>query len=96
MATPIEIPALLLLLRPSGIYRETHVDRERESAGTAAIQANAAEHKANVQARQLIMLLAEQGLTLAAIAEKLNVSSYRTRRGCMFRAKTIFRLKASV
>ena len=66
------------------------------AAGTAAIQANAAEHKANVQARQLIMLLAEQGLTLAAIAEKLNVSSYRTRRGCMFSAMTILRLKASV
>ena len=66
------------------------------AAGTAAVQANAAKHKANVQARQLIHLLAGQYLTLAAIAEKLNKSGYRTRRGCMFNAKTVLRLKAPV
>ena len=64
------------------------------TAGTAAIIANAAENKANVQAKQLIGLLSGQGLTLAAIAEKLNVSGYRTRRGCMFNAKTVLRLQA--
>ena len=63
------------------------------AAGTAAIRANAAEHKANVQAKQLIDLLLAQGLTLAAIAHKLNGSGYRTRRGCIFNAKTVLRLR---
>jgi DNA invertase Pin-like site-specific DNA recombinase len=64
------------------------------AAGTAAIIANAAENVANVQARQLISLYSGQSLTLATIAAKLNVSGYRTRRGCMFNAKTVLRLQA--
>ena len=63
-------------------------------AGTAAIKANATNDKANVQARQIIGLLAGQNLTLATIAEKLNVSGYRTRRGCMFDSKAVHRLRA--
>ena len=64
------------------------------AAGTAAIKANAANHKANVQARQLIGLFAGQNLTLAAVAEKLNASGYRTRRGCMFDSKAVHRLQS--
>ena len=73
----------------------TNLTTAARAAGTAAIIANAAEHKANVQARQIIHLLAAQDLTLAAIAQKLNVSGYRTRRGCMFHAKTVLRLQAT-
>jgi len=62
------------------------------AAGTAAIRANAAADRANVQAAQLIELLSGQGLTLAAIAEKLNVSGYRTRRGCLFTPTAVKRL----
>ncbi|MBH8556720.1 recombinase family protein [Hymenobacter negativus] len=64
------------------------------AAGTAAIQTNAANDKANLQARQLIDLLSAQNLTLAAMAERLNHTGYRTRRGCLFTAKSVLRLKS--
>ena len=65
------------------------------AAGAATIKTNAAENEANVQARFTIGLLAGQGLSLAAIAQKLNEKGFRTRRGCLFNAKGVLRLQAS-
>jgi DNA invertase Pin-like site-specific DNA recombinase len=61
--------------------------------GVEAIKANAASAKENVQARQLIDLLSGQGLTLAQIAEKLNQSGYRTRKGGLFHPMSVSRLQ---
>lgn len=60
--------------------------------GRAAMQAQAREAPANKQARRLASLLRRDGLTLAAIAEELNTSGYRTRRGNPFTKKAISRL----
>lgn len=53
---------------------------------------NAKNHKANVQATELSMLYRNMGMTYAAIAEKLNLSQYLTRRKKRFDAKAVYRL----
>lgn len=62
------------------------------SQGQAAMQRNARQHPANQQAAQLAELLRDTGHTLWQIADKLNASGYRTRRGSKFQATTILRL----
>ena len=71
-----------------------NLTNEARAKGTAAIKANAANDKANVQAKQLIDLLSVGGATLAQIADKLNASGYRTRRGCLFTPMAVKRLKS--
>jgi len=61
--------------------------------GVEAIKANAAAAKENIQAAQLIELLSGQGKTLAQMAEILNKSGYRTRRGGLFHAMSVKRLQ---
>lgn len=58
----------------------------------AKMQHNAAESKANKQARRLIELLRAKGITLAAIADELNSNGYRTRRDKLFSASTVHKL----
>lgn len=70
-----------------------NLTNEARAKGVAAIKANAANDKANVQAKQLIDLLAVGGATLAEIATKLNASGYRTRRGCLFTPMAVKRLR---
>ncbi|MCP1386561.1 recombinase family protein [Runella salmonicolor] len=53
---------------------------------------NAKNHKANVQATELSMLYRNMGMTYAAIAEKLNLSQYLTRRKKRFDGKAVYRL----
>jgi DNA invertase Pin-like site-specific DNA recombinase len=45
---------------------------------------NAKTAKENIQAMELICIYSEKGMTLKAIAEKLNASGYKTRRGKSF------------
>lgn len=63
--------------------------------GVEAVKANAANAKANVQAKQLIDLLSVGELTLAQIAEKLNASGYKTRRNCLFTPSAVRRLRTA-
>ena len=58
-------------------------------------QLNAQSNKANVQARQLINLLSVGGASLVMIANKLNDTEYRTRRGCLFTPTSVRRLLAT-
>ena len=55
-------------------------------------QQNARTDQANKQAAELIRLYRNEGLTYAAIAERLNAMGYRTRRGQPFFAMSVFRL----
>lgn len=58
-------------------------------------QQNARTNKANLQAAELIRLYRNEGLTYAAIAERLNAMGYRTRRGQEFFAMSVHRLDRS-
>lgn len=69
-----------------------NMTKEGQALGAVALKAKAATDKANVQARQLIALLMPQKLTLADIAQKLNETGYRTRRGCLFTPTAVKRL----
>ena len=60
--------------------------------GRAVRVANAAAHKANIQATELALLYRSNGLTYAAIADKLNQTQYQTRRNRPFEGKAVFRL----
>jgi len=60
--------------------------------GQMTMQRNAHQHPANQQAAQLAELLRDTGHTLWQIADKLNTSGYRTRRGNKFQATTVLRL----
>ncbi|OUJ65426.1 recombinase family protein, partial [Hymenobacter crusticola] len=60
--------------------------------GFAVRQQNARDHLANRQAAQLATLLHATGLTLRAIAQRLNESGYRTRRGKLFHPMGVQRL----
>ena len=63
--------------------------------GRAAHVANARTAKANVQAADVARDKRAQGLTLAAIADKLNENGYRTRTGKEFQRTTVLRLLAA-
>ncbi|ADB42953.1 recombinase family protein [Spirosoma linguale] len=60
--------------------------------GLAVRQHNARTHPANVQATELIRLYRNEGLTYAAIAERLNQLGYTTRRGQAFQPMSVYRL----
>ena len=60
--------------------------------GTTAVQDNARLHLSNRQATELSLLYRKMGLTLWAIAARLNGGGYLTRRGCAFQARTVLRL----
>jgi DNA invertase Pin-like site-specific DNA recombinase len=53
---------------------------------------NSQEHISNTQACELIFIYREKGLSLQQIAEKLNASGYKTRRGKQFRKSTVHML----
>ena len=59
-----------------------------------SLQANSQANVHNRQAAQLAGLLRATGLSLRAIAERLNQSGYRTRRGKSFHPMGIQRLLA--
>ena len=59
--------------------------------GQAAMQANARAHQANRQAARLAELLRAKGHSLEHIATEINQTGYRTQRGKMFRATTVWR-----
>ena len=65
---------------------------DSRALGRAAMQAQARQAQANQQARQLIELLREKGLTIKAIVQKLNDTGYRTRRGKEFTQTAVARL----
>ncbi len=60
--------------------------------GLVIRQANARAHKGNRQATELIQFYRKQGLTYAAIAERLNELGYKTRRGKNFHPQTVHML----
>ncbi|XAZ81965.1 recombinase family protein (plasmid) [Fibrella sp. ES10-3-2-2] len=60
--------------------------------GRQVHQHRAGTHPANVQAAELIRLYRQQGLTYAAIADRLNRMGFITRRGKVFRAMSVYRL----
>lgn len=66
------------------------------SKGALVRAENARNHESNVQAKQLIHLLLKQPKkpTLRDVAAALNVSGYKTRRGCQFTATQVMRLAA--
>ncbi|GAB3901664.1 recombinase family protein [Spirosoma agri] len=64
-------------------------------SGLNVRQQNARTNKANLQAAELIRLYRNEGLTYAAIAERLNAMGYRTRRGQEFFAMSVHRLDRS-
>ena len=68
---------------------------EGRMKGALENKKNADSHIRNIQAKDKAKDLKEKGLTLTAIAEKLNKLEYKTRRGKSFRPTTIKRLLAS-
>lgn len=60
--------------------------------GREVHQHNARTHPANVQAAELIRLYRSEGVTYQAIAGKLNVMGFRTRRGKCFAPMSVQRL----
>ncbi|AYA37575.1 recombinase family protein [Hymenobacter oligotrophus] len=60
--------------------------------GQQVRQENAKTNAANVQAAMLIELLREKGKSLREIANVLNASGYKTRRGCSYTAAAVQRL----
>jgi DNA invertase Pin-like site-specific DNA recombinase len=65
---------------------------EATAKGRANNQRNAAEATANRQARRMIALLREQGMSLRKIAKELNAHGYKTRRNKEFTQTTVQRL----
>jgi DNA invertase Pin-like site-specific DNA recombinase len=65
---------------------------EASAKGLMVRQQNAQTHVSNRQAGQLATLLHATGLSLRAIAAKLNESGYRTRRGKLFHPMGVRRL----
>ncbi|RZJ85816.1 MAG: resolvase, partial [Hymenobacter sp.] len=60
--------------------------------GRAQQQVNARQHKANVQAAELIRLHHATGKSLRGIAKALNEKGFTTRRGCHFTPGAVHRL----
>ncbi|PTX13133.1 DNA invertase Pin-like site-specific DNA recombinase [Pontibacter mucosus] len=60
--------------------------------GLQVRQENAASHKANRQATELIQMYREKGMTYQQIADRLNSHGFTTRRGKKFFAITVQRL----
>lgn len=69
-----------------------NLTREAIQKGEQIRRANAATHKANVQATQLAALYRTKGMTYAQIAQKLNQTHYQTRRNKSFDGKAVYRL----
>lgn len=69
-----------------------NLTEEARLKGTATVIENARNHLSNRQARELSLLYRQAGLTLRAIANRLNQGGYRTRRGCAYRPQTVLRL----
>lgn len=65
---------------------------EARAKALVALQANAQENMNNKQAAQLAGLLRGNGASLRDIADQLNKSGYRTRRGQEFHAMSVQRL----
>lgn len=59
-------------------------------------QENAANHKANRQAKELIQMYREKGMTYKAIANRLNEHGFTTRRGKKFSPIAVQRLYARI
>lgn len=57
---------------------------------------NAQNNKANIQAKELATLYRNNGMSYAAIAEKLNSSHYQTRRQKNFDGKAVYRLLKTI
>ena len=68
---------------------------DARAKGRTAHTANARTAKANVQAADIARDKRAQGLTLAAIADKLNENGYKTRNGKAFQRTTVLRLLAA-
>jgi DNA invertase Pin-like site-specific DNA recombinase len=71
-----------------------NLTREAREKALASLQYNARNNVNNRQAAQLALLLQATGITLRAIADQLNQSGYRTRRGKSFHPMGVQRLLA--
>ncbi|GAB3284692.1 hypothetical protein GCM10027347_61710 [Larkinella harenae] len=69
-----------------------NITPEITQKGLEIRQQNARIHQANLQAAELVRLYRKEGLTYAAVAERLNAMGYRTRRGNHFFAMSVKRL----
>jgi len=63
-----------------------------QTLGVMKIKENARNHKANIQALDIICGARKEGLTFQEIANKLNSLQYTTRRGKAFNSMQVFRL----
>jgi len=69
-----------------------NLTNEGRAKGSAAIAAKAANNKNNNRAAMLICEYKKQGMTLLAIAEKLNNNNYRSSTGKLFQKTTVSRI----
>lgn len=71
-----------------------NLTEEARRKGPATLKQIARGHKANRQAAELARLYRAQGMSLEAIAERLNKGAYATRNGKRFHRETVRRLLA--
>lgn len=86
--------AALKAKRASGWKRTefTEIPAEQTAKASKAASKAARSKKENIQATELCKLYNAQGLSLRAIAAKLNEGGYKTSMGCEFKAVTVKRL----
>lgn len=73
-----------------------NLNDEARRKGSAAIAQNAKQHPANRHASELCVLYRAQGLSLSAIASKLNAGQHTTRRGKAWTAVGVMRLLSRI
>ena len=66
-----------------------NLTKEVRLKGLRVRQENAYNNQANLQSGQLSVMYRERGMTLQAIADRLNESGYRTRYGKLFQPRTV-------
>ena len=66
-----------------------NLNEQARLKGLETIKSNAYHNQANKQSGQVALMYRKDGMTLMAIADKLNESGYRTRYGKQFHARTV-------
>ena len=80
------------IIRGEKLGTPANLDESARLKGLSLRQQNAQVNTANRQASELIAIYREKGHSLQQIADKLNASGYRTRRGKQFSKSTVHML----
>jgi DNA invertase Pin-like site-specific DNA recombinase len=84
--------ALQAKLDRFGEWRKGKITAEARSKGQAAIKAKAANNKNTLKAKNYAKMLKNMGMTLQAIADKLNEEGHLTAQGKQYQRASVMRL----